>query len=48
MFQEPWFTIFLFILTPILLIGGSFVQDWLADRAAARRRARDAAAHSAE
>jgi hypothetical protein len=48
MFPEPWFTLFLFLLAPILIIGAAFVQDRLSDRAAERWRARDAAAQAAE
>ena len=45
MIGEPWDTLLLALLFAAGLLGGAFVQDWLADRAAARR-AREA--HSAE
>jgi hypothetical protein len=48
MLQEPWFTFSLILGGSAFLIAAVFVQDWLADRAAARRRARDASAHPAE
>ena len=47
MIGEPWYTLLLVLLFLVGIVGGAFVQDWLADRAAARR-ARDASAHSAE
>ncbi len=37
MIGEPWDTLLLGLLTAVGIIGGAFVQDWLADRAAARR-----------
>ncbi len=43
--EEPWFSFILLLGSVVGILGGAFVQDWLADRAAARR-ARDL--HSAE
>ena len=48
MLEEPWITFILIIGGSAFLVAAVFVQDWLADRAAARRRAREASAHSAE
>lgn len=48
MLEEPWITFLLIVLAVIGVLGGAFFQDSLSARAARRRAARDAAAHSAE
>ena len=47
MLEEPWITFALIIAGTAAIVASAFAQDWLADRAAARR-ARDAASHAAE